>query len=104
MKKFGAALSKELREKYPHKAVKPVKGDTVRIVRGGYEGIEGKITGVDHKLGKLFVEGVTREKQAGGKISPFPVDSSKVVITSLNTEDKLRRARLERETGAEGGR
>jgi large subunit ribosomal protein L24 len=95
MKKFGSRLSAELREKHSRKVVRPVKGDAVRIVRGGFKGIEGKITGLDTKRGKLFVEGVTREKIAGGKTSPFPVDASKVVVTTLNFEDKLRRQRIE---------
>jgi large subunit ribosomal protein L24 len=99
MKKFGSALSEELRDKHGRTAVRPVKGDGVKIVRGGFKGIEGKITGVDTKRGKLFVEGVTREKAAGGKTSPVPIDASKVVITNLNMEDKLRKRRLERESG-----
>ncbi len=98
MKKFGSALSEELRDKHGRTAVRPVKGDGVRIVRGGFKGIEGKITGVDTKRGKLFIEGVTREKAAGGKTSPVPIDASKVVITNLNLEDKIRKQRLERET------
>ena len=72
-----------------------MKGDGVRIVRGGFKGIEGKVTGVDPKRGQVFVEGVTREKIAGGKTGAAPIDSSKVMITSLNLEDKLRRQRLE---------
>jgi large subunit ribosomal protein L24 len=99
MKKFGSALSAELRDKHGRTAVRPVKGDGVKIIRGGFKGIEGKITGVDTKRGKLFVEGVTREKAAGGKTSPVPIDASKVVITNLNLEDKLRKRRLEREDG-----
>ncbi|MDG6914731.1 MAG: 50S ribosomal protein L24 [Nitrososphaerota archaeon] len=95
MKKFGSPLSKELREKYQRKAVRPVKGDGVRIVRGGFKGIEGKITRIDTRLGKVFVEGVSREKIAGGKTGAVPIDSSKVVVTSLNTDDKVRKARIE---------
>jgi len=95
MKKFGSSLSKELREKHSRKAVRPVKGDSVRIVRGGFKGIEGKITGLDTKLGKLYIEGVTREKIAGGKTSPVPIDASKVIVTSLNLEDKLRKKGIE---------
>src|SRR5882762_5188137 len=99
MKKFGSALSEELRGKHGRTAVRPVKGDGVKIVRGGFKGIEGKITGVDTKSGKLFIEGVTREKAAGGKTSPVPIDASKVLITNLNLEVKLKKQRLERETG-----
>lgn len=102
MKKFGAALSQDLRDKHRRRAARPVKGDTVKIVRGGFKGIEGKITGIDTDLGKVFVEGVTREKIAGGKTSPVPIDASKVVITSLNLEDKVRKGILERETSFEG--
>src|SRR4029077_15885079 len=100
MKKFGSALSEELRDKHGRTSVRPVKGDGVRIVRGGFKGIEGKITGVDTKRGTLFIEGVTREKIAGGKTSPVPIDSSKVVITNLNLDDKLRKQRLEKELGS----
>jgi large subunit ribosomal protein L24 len=103
MKKFGSALSKELREKHARKAIRPVKGDGVRIVRGGFKGIEGKITRIDAKLGKVFVEGVTREKIAGGKTGPAPIDASKVVVTSLNLEDKVRKARVERGSGSTEG-
>jgi large subunit ribosomal protein L24 len=95
IKKFGSPLTKELREKHARRAIRPAKGDAVRIVRGGFKGIEGKVTRVDPRLGKIFVEGVTREKIAGGKTGPVPIDASKVVITSLNLEDKLRKARLE---------
>ncbi len=94
-------MSEELRDKHGRTAIRPIKGDGVKIVRGGFKGIEGKITGVDTKLGKLFVEGVTREKIAGGKTSPVPIDASKVVITNLNLDDKLRKQRLERELASE---
>jgi large subunit ribosomal protein L24 len=93
--RFSTALSKELRVKHKRRNARPVKGDGVKIVRGSFRGIEGKVTRVDAKLGKVFVEGVTREKIAGGKTSPVPLDSSKVVITSLNLEDKLRKKKLE---------
>jgi large subunit ribosomal protein L24 len=101
MKKFGSPLSKELRGKHTRTTIRPVKGDGVRIVRGGFKGIEGKITSVDSKRGKVFVEGVTREKIAGGKTGPVPIDSSKVVITSLNLDDKIRKQRVEKEIGTE---
>ena len=99
MKRFGSRLSKELRGKHALKAIRPVKGDGVRIVRGGFKGIEGKISRVDTRLGKLFVEGVTREKIAGGKTGAVPIDASKVVITSLNLDDKIRKARVEKGSG-----
>lgn len=103
MKRFGSPLSKELREKHGRKAVRPIKGDGVRIVRGGFKGIEGKITRIDTRLGKVFVEGVNREKIAGGKTGAVPVDASKVIITSLNLEDKIRKGNIEKEPASAEG-
>ena len=55
-----------MRQKYKKKTLRPRKGDSVKIVRGGFKGIEGKVSRVDGQKGKLFVEGVNREKIAGG--------------------------------------
>jgi large subunit ribosomal protein L24 len=65
------------------------KGDTVKIVRGDFAGIEGKITNIDMKRQRLFVEGVSRETVAGTSTN-VSVHSSKVMITKLNLDDKWR--------------
>ena len=98
--KFGSPLSKELRQKHLVKTVRPVKGDSVRILKGGFKGIEGKISSVDPHVGKIYVEGVSREKIAGGKTGAVPIDASKVMVTVLNLEDDVRRERLENKTKA----
>lgn len=69
----------------------------MKIVRGEYKGIEGKVTKVDGENGKLNVEGVTREKIKGGKTANVPIDSSKVVLTITIVDDKLRKKKLEAE-------
>jgi large subunit ribosomal protein L24 len=92
--KFGSQLSPELRERHGKKNARPRVGDTVKIVRGEFKDIEGKITRVDSNAGLVMVEGVTREKLKGGT-SPVPIYSSNVVITSLALEDKLRKRKLE---------
>jgi len=92
--RFGSSLSKELREKYKRRSTKPRKGDSVKIVRGEFKNVEGKVTKVIPAKGRLNVEGVTREKQKGGT-ALVPLDSSDVIITSLNMDDKQRRAKLE---------
>ena len=38
------------------------KGDTVRIMRGGFRGREGKVVSVDRTDGTVVVEGITIEK------------------------------------------
>ena len=82
--KFGSPLSDDLRAKFKRRSVRPTVGDSVRIVRGEFRNIEGKVN----------VEGVTREKIKGGT-APAPIDASKVVVTAFNLEDKLRKRKLE---------
>ena len=94
--KFASPLSDELRERYGRRSLRPRTGDSVRIVRGEYKGVEGKITKVLSKDGRLNVEGVSREKIKGGTAS-VPIESSKVMLTSLNLDDKVRKAKLEAE-------
>lgn len=64
-------------------------GDTVRIMRGEFADLVGKVEKVDYSTGRVFVEGMTREKAAGIS-SKLPVHSSKVLITNLNLSDKWR--------------
>ena len=92
--KFGSPLSPDLKEKHGKRTVRPRVGDTVRIVRGEFKDIEGKVTGVDSKLGVVNVEGVTREKLKGGT-SPVPIRSSNVILTALVLEDKARKQKME---------
>ena len=61
----------------------------MKIVRGDFAGIEGKITKIDTHRQRLFVEGVTREKVAGTSTN-VSVHASKVLLTKLNLEDKWR--------------
>ena len=92
--RFGSHLSTELREKHGRRSVRPRVGDTVKIVRGEFKDIEGKITKVDPKAGVVNIEGVTREKQKGGT-SPVPIQSSNLVVTALVLDDKQRKKKLE---------
>jgi large subunit ribosomal protein L24 len=94
--RFGSPLSGDLREKHHRRSLKPRVGDSVRIMRGEFKSIEGKVTKVLPKDGTLNVEGVTREKQKGGTAS-VPIHSSNVVITALNMDDKKRKHKLEAE-------
>jgi len=93
-KMLNARLSDELRAKYAFKTTRVRKGDSVKIVRGEFAGVEGKVTSVDTKRSKITVEGVSRESVKGEQV-PVKIHASKVIITSLNLDDKLRKARFE---------
>jgi large subunit ribosomal protein L24 len=89
-------MSKDLREKYHRKTLRAREGDSVKIIRGEFKDIEGKVTRVIQSEGQLTVEGVTREKQKGGN-APVAIFASNVVITAVNLGDARRKKKLEAE-------
>lgn len=92
---LSAHLSKELRTKYGKRSAVVVKGDKVKIMRGQFKGIEGKVEKVDHVRKIVHVEGVQQMKVNGIK-AYYPLSASTLLITSLNADDKKRVASLER--------
>ena len=89
-KRFAAPLSSKLKESHSTSTIPVRKGDTVMIMRGDRKGSEGKITQIDRKHYRIFIEGATREKVDGTNI-PVPIHPSKVMITRLNLDDKRRK-------------
>ncbi|GIU72529.1 MAG: 50S ribosomal protein L24 [Candidatus Nitrosocaldaceae archaeon] len=90
----SAILSKDLRTKYKRRNVRVRVGDVVKIMRGEYKGIEGKVNKVHTNTSRLEIEGVQREKLRGGN-APVLIHASKVMITSLDLSDELRKNKLE---------
>ena len=88
-KLMAAPLSDELRQAQGRRSYPVRKGDTVKIVRGDFAGVEGKVNSVDTDGRRLFVEGVTREMTSGTSTN-VSVHASKVIITKLNLDDKWR--------------
>lgn len=98
-KHFAAPLSPELKASRGVRAIPVRSGDAVRIMRGDHKGFEGKVTRIDRKKYRIYVEGLTREKVDGTTIL-VPIHPSKVMITNLNLEDKWRKQVLERKRKA----
>ena len=94
-KMIASHLSKELREKYKRRSFPVRKNDVVKILRGSFKGKQGKVSKVDTKKMKVYVEGIVRTKKDGTKV-PVPLDPSNLMIVSLNLEDKKRAKALER--------
>jgi len=92
-KHFSASLSPSLKASHNVGSLPIRSGDTVRIMRGDRKGLEGKVTRVDKKKYRIFVEGATREK-VDGTTTFVPIHASKVMITGLNLDDKWRRESL----------
>ena len=88
-KRVSTNMSKQLRQKYTHRSIRILSGDTVKVVRGEYKGIEGKVTKIIIDKSSVAIEGIKKEKLKGGKFDVL-IHSSNVIITSLNTDDKWR--------------
>jgi large subunit ribosomal protein L24 len=93
-KQLGSPLSKDLKEKYQCKSIRVVDGDSVKVLRGEFKGIEGKVTRVSTEKRGIAIEGIKREKLKGGNVDIY-IHPSNVIITSLNLEDKWRQNKLE---------
>ena len=94
-KMVSSHLSDELRKDFGIHAAQVVKGDTVRVMRGDEDvvDVEGKVTQVDTRSGRLVIEIVTISK-ADGTLVARPIHASKVEITKLNLSDPMRKQTL----------
>ena len=99
-KMVGATLADNLRQQYRKRSVRVIKGDSVRVMRGEYRGVEGKVEKVNTENGTLQIEGVQHEKVRGGQVK-VPIHASNVMVSSLKTDDKYRSAMLSSQKVAE---
>ena len=91
---LSGMLSKNLRKKYGKRSVRIVEGDSVKVVRGEFNGVDGKVTKVSTSNNGLTIEGVKKEKLKGEKYDVY-VHTSNIEVTALNTDDKWRINKLE---------
>ena len=91
---LGSTLSKELRNKYGKRSVRIVKGDTVKVLRGEYKDVDGKVSKVSTEKNSIAIEGIKKEKGQGDKFDVY-IHSTNVMVTDLNTEDSWRIQKIE---------
>jgi large subunit ribosomal protein L24 len=89
-----SSLKDNLRQQYQIRSVRVVKGDSVKVMRGEYAGVEGKVEKVDTKRGTLSIEGIQREKVRGGNVK-VQIHASNVIVMSLHLDDKRRQTHLQ---------
>ena len=99
-KMLGAVLDDTLRNQYGRKNIRVVKGDSIRVVRGEYRGVEGKVEKVNTENSTFHIEGIQREKIRGGQVK-VPIHSSNVMVISLNLDDDHRSSKLQGTTKRE---
>ena len=91
---LSGSLSKELQKKYHKRSVRIIEGDTVKVVRGEFDGVDGKVTKVSLENNGINIEGVKKDKIKGDKFDVY-VHTTNIVVTGLNGDDKWRMNKLE---------
>ena len=94
-KQICAPISKDLRKKYSRRNIRIITNDTVKVMRGEYKGLTGKVTKISIESSGVAIEGNKKEKLKGEKIDVY-IHSTNMIITSLNTDDKWRLKILEK--------
>ena len=93
-KQLSGTLSKELRKKYGKRSARIIEGDTVKIVRGEFAGVDGKVTKISIPDRGVNIEGVKKEKLKGDKFDVY-VHTTNIILTALDSGDKWRINKLE---------
>jgi large subunit ribosomal protein L24 len=96
-KQICATLSKDLRKKYPRRSARIMVDDTVKVIRGEYKGLTGKVAKISTESNSIAIEGNKKEKLKGEKVDVY-IHSTNTIITSLNTDDKWRLKILEKKS------
>lgn len=86
---LSAHLAKDLIAKWNRRSLSVRKGDEVKIMRGKFKGTTGKISDVDLKRLKVYIENVKRRKVSGEEVH-VPISPSNLLLTNPVMEDKKR--------------
>ena len=96
-KQICAPISKDLRKKYSRRSARIMIDDTVKVIRGEYKGITGKVSKISTENNSIAIEGNKKEKLKGDKVDIY-IHTTNVIITALNIDDKWRLKILEKKS------
>lgn len=91
-KMMSSHLSADLRKNHHARSIRVVPGDSVKIARGEYRDVTGKVDKVDPSKG-VVISGTKKEKMAGQKFDVY-IHPSNLLVTALNTDDKWRTKKI----------
>jgi large subunit ribosomal protein L24 len=97
-KLMAAHLAADLKKQYGRRSFPVRKGDEVSVMRGKFKKRIGKVSRVDTKKYRVYIEGVMI-KRTDGTERQAPLHPSNLKITKLNLDDKKRAAALAKERG-----
>ena len=96
-KQICAPITKDLRKKYSRRSARIMLDDTVKVIRGEYKGITGKVSKISTENNSIAIEGNKKEKLKGDKVDIY-IHTTNVIITALNIDDKWRLKILEKKS------
>ncbi|HLD02900.1 MAG TPA: 50S ribosomal protein L24 [Candidatus Nanoarchaeia archaeon] len=88
-------LSKPLRQKYKRRNALVRTGDKVKIMRGQFRKLTGKVESVDYKATRIYIDVASFTKKDGSK-SSYPMHPSNLQIQELQLDDKKRLQSIQR--------
>lgn len=91
-KLMASHLTADLRKNNHIRSIRVVPGDSVKITRGEYRDVTGKVDKVDPSKG-VVISGTKKEKMAGEKFDVY-IHPSNLLVTALNMDDKRRSKRI----------
>ena len=98
-KLFTVPLEESLQEEWGIKRMPLRKDDFVRVVKGEFDGIEGKVLSVDKSTRKITIEECTLQKKDGSNYN-VPISVANVLLTKFgmkkNKMDPWREKIIER--------
>ncbi len=94
-KLISAHLPKQLKGQYKRRSLPLRKGDEVRVVRGSNKGKTGKISKVDLKRTKVYIENIKRKKVSGEE-AHIPFHPSNLLLINPVMDDIKRKRIIQR--------
>ncbi|MBI4170925.1 MAG: 50S ribosomal protein L24 [Candidatus Aenigmarchaeota archaeon] len=94
-KMLSAHLAKDLRQQYKRRSLPLRKGDEVKVLRGEFKGLYGKVEKIDLQKLKVKVENIKRRKASGEEVA-VSIDPSNLLVMKLDLNDKKRFAALKK--------
>ena len=94
-KLMSVRLVKELKDKYKKRNFPVRSGDKIKIMTGQFKGKITKVSKINIKYRRVYLDDVFTVKKDGNKI-PLSIHPSNLMIIELNLDDKLRKKSLER--------
>jgi len=88
-KQITSKLSKGLAKEMGRRSLGLRKGDEIKVMRGDSRGITGKVTKIDIKSTKVYVDTIKRKKVSGEEVQT-PLHASNLMIIKAEMADKKR--------------